>query len=164
MTTKWNLTLDLSLLTVFLALASPHFTGQTIHEWLGLTFLAALVLHLYWHWDWLAAVLGRFFQKLFHQSRFNLVVDALFFIAMTGSLFSGLLISKELLAFFGISLGQVSRGWEQIHHQMSDASLILLGIHFALHWRWVLNSLGRYVLAPLRGFFSRPSAKPQEQA
>jgi len=72
-------------------------------------------------------------------------VDTLFFIAMTGSIFSGILISKNVLATLGIQL-DVNRSWKMIHTLTSDASLIVLGIHFALHWKWVVNSIGRYVV------------------
>jgi hypothetical protein len=63
-------------------------------------------------------------------------VDLFFFIAMTDSIFSGLMISKDVLAALGINLGEVNFAWKGIHKLTADASLILLGIHFALHWKW----------------------------
>jgi hypothetical protein len=159
MSTKTNLIVDTTIFAAFLAVSNPHLTGNTIHEWLAVSFAGAIITHLLLHWDWLIKVGKEFFKKLIHQSRLNFVVDALFFIAMTGAMFSGLLISKSILSTLGIQL-DVSRSWKSIHSLMSDASVILLGIHFALHWKWVVTNIGRYVITPIRGQFQRRAAAP----
>src|SRR5690349_13159190 len=64
-----------------------------------------------------------------------------------------------VLATFGIHL-DVSSSWRSIHKLMSDASVILLGVHFALHLKWVGNNIVRYVFNPVRDFFQR-RAPPQ---
>jgi hypothetical protein len=159
MSTKTNLSLDTAIFAGFLAVTNPHLTGNTIHEWLSLSFAGAIIVHLLLHWDWLIKVGGGFFRKLFHQSRLNLVVDVLFFTAMTGAMFSGLMISKSILSTLGIQL-DVSRSWKSIHSLTSEASIILLGIHFALHWKWVLTNIDRYVLNPIRGLFQGRASSP----
>jgi hypothetical protein len=155
MSNKTNLVLDLTIFTVFLVAYNPHLTGNTIHEWLSVAFGAAVVTHLLFHWKWIASVTTEYFKKFFHRSRLNYIVDLLFFIAMTGSLFSGLMISKDVLSTLGIQLDEVSRSWKSIHTLTSDASLILLGIHFALHWKWVAANLGRYLVTPILNLFRR---------
>jgi len=149
-----NLVLDFIIFAAFLAVANPSLTGMTIHEWLALAFAAAIVTHLLFHWKWLVKLTQKFFQKLFCQSRLNYVVDALFFITMTTTMFSGLLISKSILSTLGIHLN-VSHSWERIHTLASDASLIFLGLHFALHFNWVVISLKRYIVSPVARFFQR---------
>jgi len=160
MSNKTNLVLDLTILTAFLVAYNPHLTGNTIHEWLSVAFGAAIVTHLLFHWRWIVTMTTEYFKKFFHRSRLNYIVDLLFFIAMTGSLFSGLLISKDVLSTLGIQLGEVSRNWKSIHTLTSDASLILLGLHFALHWKWVVSNVGRYVVTPVANLVRRPTAKP----
>lgn len=160
MSAKTNLALDLIIFAVFLVVASPSLTGNTIHEWLSVAFAAAIVTHLLFHWKWLVKVSALFFRKLFHQSRLNLVVDVLFFIAMTGSIFSGILISKDVLATFGIQLDGIGQGWKLIHSQTSDLSLILLGVHTALHWKWVVSMVKRYIMTPVRSLFRPASSRP----
>jgi hypothetical protein len=154
MSTKKKLTLDLTMFGAFLVISNPHLTGITVHEWLGVSLIGALITHLLFNWDWIVNVGRTFFKKLWHQSRLNFVVDTLFFIVMTGTLFSGLLISESVLATFGIQL-DVSRSWRSIHVMMSNASVILLGIHFALHLKWVIANIGRYIVNPIRGLFQR---------
>lgn len=155
MSNKTNLVLDLTIFTVFLVAYNPRLTGNTIHEWLSVAFGAAIVTHLLFHWKWIASVTTEYFKKFFHRSRLNYIVDLLFFIAMTGSLFSGLMISKDVLSTLGIQIGEVSRGWKSIHTLTSDASLILLGIHFALHWKWVVSNISRYIVTPVASLFRR---------
>lgn len=154
MSTKTNLILDITIFTVFLTVANPHLTGNTLHEWLGIALAAAIVTHLLFHWKWLVSLTKSFFQNLFHSSRLNYVMNLFFFIAMTGAIFSGLMISKDVMSFLGIQL-DVSRSWKTIHNLASDASLILLGIHFALHWKWILTNVGRYIVNPLRSWKPR---------
>ncbi len=154
MSTKNNLILDLSMFGVFLVIANPHSTGTTIHEWLAIAFSAAIITHLLVHWDWIVKVGKEFFKKLWHQSRLNFVVDTLFFIAMTGSLFSGLMISQSVMSTLGIQLN-VSHSWKSIHSMVSDLSVVLLGLHFALHWKWLTTNVDRYILNPIRNLFPR---------
>jgi uncharacterized protein DUF4405 len=152
MPTKNNLILDLSMFGIFLVIANPHLTGTTIHEWLAITFSAAIITHLLVHWAWIVKVGKEFFKKLWHQSRLNFLVDTLFFIAMTGSLFSGLMISQSVMSALGIQLN-VSHSWKSIHSLLSDTSVVMLGLHFALHWKWLTTNVDRYILNPIRNLF-----------
>ena len=156
MSTKKKLILDLTMFGAFLAVSNPHLTGVSFHEWLGVSFIAAIITHLLFNWEWIVNVGKTFFKKLWHQSRLNFVVDTAFFIVMTGVLFSGLMISKSVLPTLGIQLN-VGQSWRSIHFMLSDASVILLGLHFALHWKWVVTNISRYVVNPIRGLFQRRS-------
>jgi hypothetical protein len=159
MSTKKKLILDITMFGAFLVVSNPHLTGMTVHEWLGVSLIGALITHLLFNWEWIVNVGRTFFKKLWHQSRLNFVVDTAFFIVMTGVLFSGLMISESVLPTLGIQLN-ASRNWRSIHFMLSDASVILLGLHFALHWKWVANNVGRYIVNPVRGLFQR-STVPQ---
>jgi hypothetical protein len=159
MSTKTNLILDLTMFGTLLAVSNPHLTGISVHEWLAVSMAGAVITHLLFHWDWILKVGKEFFKKLWHQSRLNFAVNTLFFIAMTGTLFSGLMISKSVLPALGIQLA-VSRAWRSIHFLMSDMSVALLGVHFALHWKWVVTNISHYIVSPVRGLFQQ-RALPQ---
>ena len=158
--TKTNLILDITIFAAFLVSANPSLTGNTIHEWLGVSFAAAIITHLLFHWNWLVKVTTEFFKNLYHQSRLNYVVNLLFFIAMPCAMLSGLMISKDVMSVLGIQL-DVSRNWKTIHNLASDASVIMLGIHFALHWKWVINHIGRYIVYPIRSLFEPQAHAPK---
>ncbi len=133
-----------------------------MHEWLGLALTAALLTHLLFHWEWIVNLLKTFLKKLWHASRLNIVVDSLLFVAMTAAMLSGILISKSVLATFGVQL-EVGRAWRSLHSLSADASILLVALHFALHWKWIVNNLQRYVFAPLGGLFQRPVPQNSNQ-
>lgn len=162
MSTKTNLVLDVTIFTAFLLASNPAITGLPVHEWFSLAFTAALVTHLLFHWKWIVSLSKTFFKKLFHSSRLNYVIDSLLFVAMTAAMLSGLLISKSILATFGIQL-EVGRAWRSIHSLSADASLILVALHFALHWNWVITSLQRYLIAPMSSLVQRLVNRPTGQ-
>jgi hypothetical protein len=159
--TKTNLILDIIIFFAFLVIMSPALTGLPIHEWLSLAFVVTIILHLLFHWSWLVAVTKHFFKKIFHQSRLNYVINAFFFLAMTAAMLSGILISRSILDFLGIRLNNISREWESIHRLTANWSLMLLGVHFALHFKWVLTHLDRYLLKPFAGIFRRKELAAQ---
>jgi len=153
---KINYMVDLAIFVAFLAALDYRSTGLTIHEWLGIAIGAAIVTHLLLHWQWLAVTTRRFFSKLPRQARINYLLNSLLFVSMTVLIFSGLLISKSALPALGINLA-VARGWRSLHVLASDAILIVVGLHIALHWRWIVSSTKRYVVAPVAAW--RPHMK-----
>ena len=158
--TKTNLLIDLTIFLVFLAAGEPAITGLPIHEWLSVAFIAALITHLVLHWDWIVSITAHFLKRLFHETRFNYVVDFLVFLSFITVMLSGLLISRTVFPALGIQV-QVTRAWRSIHSLSADATLLLIGLHFAMHWKWIVSSLKRYIFTPLAALFHRaesPSA------
>lgn len=162
MSTKTNLVLDITIFSAFLIASNPALTGLAIHEWLGVSFAAALIVHLLFHWRWIVNLTITFFKNVMHASRLNYLVDGLLFVAMTATMLSGILISRNVLATFGITLSAAPT-WRSIHSLSADASLIFVALHFALHWNWVITNVQRYITVPLMGLFHRPAAHPTGQ-
>jgi hypothetical protein len=160
--TKTNLLIDSLIFLGFLVANEPALTGVPIHEWFATAFIAALVTHLVLHWEWIAHITATFVKKLFHESRLNYVLDALLFTSFVTVNLSGLLISRSILATFGIQLN-VTPAWRSIHSLSADATMLLIALHFALHWKWIVNTIGRYVVTPLRSLFRRPSVRSAAQ-
>ena len=150
---KTNLILDLIIFTTFLVVANPRLTGNSIHEWLGISFAAGIITHLLFHWQWLVKITIEFFKKLIHESRLNYVIDALFFITMTGAIFSGILISRDVLQVFGLQFNAGS-SWRMVHNLTANLSLITLGIHVAMHWKWITANVSRYIVTPVTSLFA----------
>jgi hypothetical protein len=148
MMTKTNLFIDLGLLAAFLASMEPRLTGQAIHEWLGIAFLLAIVVHLVLHWDWITHVGKTFFKKLFHSSRFKFVVDVLLFVIFIAVMMSGLMASKVVMRELGISLPR-NEVWVSLHRASTDLLLLLIGVHFALSWNWLVLAVKRCIISPL---------------
>lgn len=149
MPAKTNLIVDSLIFIAFLVAFEPSLTGIAIHEWLSLAFAATLVIHVILHWDWVIQVGVKFFRKLFHSSRLNFVIDAILFIAFILVMLSGLLISKAILPTLGIQIA-VSQSWRFLHSWSADISVFMLALHFALHWKWIINTFKRYLIDPFK--------------
>ncbi len=137
---RLNLYLDLGIFLFSIVLSAPLVTGITSHEWLSIIFIIPIVTHLLFHWRWIVNVTRRFLLTLPRETRFNHLWDVLLFVVMTLIIFSGLLVSQEALPFLGISI-KVDPFWQAIHNITANLFLILLGIHIAMHWNWLLRVL-----------------------
>ena len=62
---------------------------------------------------------------------------------------SGILISESILPLLGIRLN-ASPTWRFLHSSSADAVVLLVGLHFALHWKWIVKTIERYLFKPLK--------------
>lgn len=159
MSAKTNLWVDTAILVAFLVAFEPMLTGIAIHEWLSLALAATVIIHLLLHWDWIIKVGVQFFRKLFHSSRLNFVINLVLFAAYILVMLSGILISRSVLSVLGIQI-EATPAWRTLHSWSADLSLILTGLHFALHWKWIVNTIKRYVVQPLGSLFTVRKLQP----
>jgi len=157
---KTNLLLDSGILVAFLIAMEPQFSGVAIHEWLSLALAAVIIVHLLLHWKWITGVGVRFFKKLWHVSRLKFIVDILLFVAFVGVMLSGILISRSALPALGIQMEQTSMVWRLLHSLSADLSILLVGLHFALNFGWVVSAIKRCIIEPLARVV-RPNRQPQ---
>jgi hypothetical protein len=71
---------------------------------------------------------------------------------------SGFMISESLLPFMGISLPR-NFAWRSLHDLSANLFLVVLGLHTALHWSWIVESFKRYIFQPIGRIFSSRSGK-----
>lgn len=156
--TKVKLAIDVVIFVVFLIAMDPRSSGIAIHEWLTTAALAALTVHLLLNWDWIVRVTRRFIGKLNALSRINYILNWLLFIDGTVIMLSGFMISESLLPFLGISLPD-NFAWRSLHDLSSNLFLVLLGLHTALHWNWIVETFKRCIFQPIGRIFSGRSRK-----
>lgn len=155
-----NLLVDVVIFVAFLVVTAPRLSGLAIHEWLGIAFAAAIVTHLLLHWSWIVQVTRRFFGKATWSARLNYVLNGLLFVAMTVVIVTGLLISEEALPLMGISFAHDGL-WLRLHRLGSDLTILITGLHVALHWRWIVNTTRRLVArGGARAAHATPQAAP----
>lgn len=134
------LVLDAVLLAAYLVAANPALTGAPAHEWLGLLVLAALLVHVAAHADWVAGAVQRARRGGARPGR--LAVDALLAATLAVCVVSGVMVSGAVLP----ALGLYATGyyfWDPLHAVSAKALLALLLVHLALNWKAVAAALGR---------------------
>jgi hypothetical protein len=142
----WNAVIDSSIFVAFVVTTAPRFTGIGIHEWLSLVFAVVIIIHVVIHWQWIVTVGMGLFRKLGAAGRFSFVLNLLLFIAVTLVIYSGVAISRDAMPALGIAI-QGTSAWRGLHHSLSNISVVLIGLHLALHWRWIVNLFRRQSLA-----------------
>ncbi len=156
--TKTKLWVDILIFIVFLITMDPHSSGIAIHEWISLSVLAAMTVHLLLSWDWIVEITSRFFGKLGGQNRINYIINWLLFIDGTLIMISGILISEVALPSMGVTL-PMGFVWRRLHDMSANIGLILLGIHTALHWSWIVTAFNKYLIQPILNLFSAKQKK-----
>jgi hypothetical protein len=152
--------LDLLIFIGFLLGLDPRLTGIGLHEWLTIAGCAAIVLHLLLSWKWIADLTRRFFRKTSTRNRLNYILNWLLFIAGVLVMLTGLLISEVALPQIGLSASARHFTWRQLHSLTADLSLILLALHLALNWGWVVTILKRYIYQPIANLRNRKTVVP----
>ena len=136
MSAKSNFALDAVIAAAFLAASNPPLTGQGVHEWLGVSLAAVTGIHVLVHWNWVAGATRRLFARAGRGFRLDYAVDAWLFVALTATVLSGLLTSKQLTLSLGVTV-MPRPWWREIHSLGSNALLAGMGVHIGLHWDWL---------------------------
>jgi len=140
--TRLDFWLDALLLVAYTLAYSLGFTGVATHEWLGIGLGVALLVHLTLHWDWVLRTTGRLLRPG-GRERFVWLVNLLLLVSMTLCIASGILISEVALPELGIHL-PASSFWRQVHDTTATLTLILVPVHAAIRWRWIVGMVRRF--------------------
>ncbi len=144
MKTQHNWLLDVLLLILFMLVCAPVATGLPVHEWLSLLFVLPVVLHLLWHWNWVLGVFARTSRKLPPATQFSRAWNLVLFVLIVVANVTGILISEAALPVLGIHPLR-DAFWTIVHKASANLTLIVVGVHIAVHWRWIAQRLFRPV-------------------
>ena len=142
--TKVKLYVDIFLFIGFVLVNIPQSTGIPVHEWISFLFILPLVLHILLDWKWVVNVTKRMFGRLPGEVRANHIIDLLIFVMMVLALFTGTIISEAALPAMGIHI-TIDPFWQSMHDLTANLTMLLIGIHLAMHWTWIKNAVGRYI-------------------
>jgi hypothetical protein len=140
--TRIDFWLDALLLVAYTLAYSLGFTGIAVHEWLGIGLGVVLLVHLTLHWDWVIRTTRKLLRPA-GRERFIWLVNLLLLLTMTLCVASGILISEVALPQLGITV-PASPFWRQMHGTTATLTLILVPIHAALRWRWIVGVARRF--------------------
>jgi hypothetical protein len=143
---------------VILWLVIPHileyvFLGFSRNVWItahicfGVAGLAGIVIHIVRHWGWLKALRGRPLREMKEKLRSNRVVDRIMWFTFIATNVSG---ATAWALHFGDDIYAV-RIPDRLHAVFGVACAILMTVHLALHWKWIVSTTQRCMHIGLRG-------------
>ena len=136
---KQNWLIDGVLFIGFLATFFLDITGLAWHQWLGVGVGSIALYHLLIHWKWVSTVTKRLFRRTSQQSRLYYLIDWSLLVSFLLIGISGLVISTWL----DFELGNYLI-WKDMHVYGSVASLLIILLKIAAHWRWIVNTASKY--------------------
>lgn len=127
--------IDSLMFIIMLLEFSKVFTGQFVHELLGIIFLVLFILH--------NLININFYKKLF-KGKYNntrilmtiVNIGLLLFITLT--ILLGIPISKKIFVFFHIDSGMLI---SKLHILFSYYSLIFMAMHLGLHYKVIFKNI-----------------------
>ncbi len=127
-------------------------TWDLFHTWAGVAMIAVAAIHIPLHWSWFVRMTKRVFKTLIGRcegmggrGKFNLLVNGI--IGVSGVIAA--LSSLYFLFFPGsqhetASVFLFSRPvWDVIHTWSGVIMIAAAFLHFAIHWRWIVNVAGK---------------------
>lgn len=151
-THKINVVIDAVLFAGFVLACFLNFTGQEVHQWLGMAVGALALYHLWRHQAWVAAAIRRWFRGLAGRARLYSLLDLGLFAGLGGIVATGAVISSWL----NLQLGDYAV-WRDWHVGMTLATLGLLVAKLGLHWRWIAQALRAPMRSPSPAHLPSPA-------
>lgn len=137
-TTK--LVVDILLTFILIALIYPRQTGFEFHEIAGLVMGTMILLHAAFNWSWIKSISQNLSNpKLRAKPKLFYLLDWISFLAMAALITTGIMISMVLFP----AAGPISHSTVVLHKWLAYSSLVLLGLHLLLHWRFVAETAPR---------------------
>jgi hypothetical protein len=129
-----RLLLDLTFTVLVLCALMYRATGDTAHEWIGISVCAVCIAHNVLNRKWYTNI----FKGVYNLRRgVTAAVNILLLLAMAALVITGLLHSRTVLAFLRLPGGMMIR---LIHTTAAYWTLPLIGAHIGLHWEMIINS------------------------
>lgn len=137
-------------------------TWGDLHIWGGVLMIAAVAIHFTIHWDWVKLMARRYFNALkgaavqsSRGAKVNVLVDLIIALSFLLAALSGLYF---LFLTDGGFQGGYNSGydpgllfarstWDIIHTWSGVVMIAAALLHFAIHWRWVVNVTKRFFLS-----------------
>ncbi len=141
---RTKLLLDISTFVALLIVMDPRTSGIAVHEWLAIALSVTVVIHLLLNWNWIVEVTKRLFTKGkgLNGSRINYILNWALFIDGVLIMLSGILISEAVMPALGLPLPS-NFTWSGLHEVSTNLSMLLMGLHVALHWNWIVSTVKR---------------------
>lgn len=130
---------DIAMTVVLMLLMTYELIGEAVHEWFGVSMFVLFVLHHLLNRKWSRNILNRKYTPLCILQT-ALVVSVL--LCMTGSMVSGIVLSRHAFAFLAIRGGQ---SWARTLHLLCAYwGFVLMSLHLGFHWSMMMGMAKKY--------------------
>lgn len=145
---KKNITkilLDVVMAVILVLLYNTHSISLVFHEIAGIFIFGLFIIHCLLNRKWITAITAKFFSKsLAPRVRFGYIINFLMLASFLLILISGICTSQILFPF----ADSKDSPWRNIHHFFAAISIILIGIHLGLHWKFISNMFKNMIQLP----------------
>ena len=140
-----KIVLDILLAVTFVLLMNPRvLNGLPFHEIAGLVIGVAILVHVGLNYRWVIQTTKKIFSpKLPTKTRIGYLLNGLLLISMAAIIITGILISKYIFP----NLATENHSIRGLHGFFADATVVLLGLHVALHWQWIMSICKRALVS-----------------
>lgn len=128
MTKKIGIAVDILMYALMLMQLMYVFTGNTLHEILGIAFFVCLVIHMIIKRKWIAALLTGKLKKAGGAQKFSAAVTCLLFVSIILLMLTSMGVSRMIFPWFR-AFGSV-----ELHRCMAAAVLTLSAVHGGMHF------------------------------
>jgi hypothetical protein len=130
-----KLVIDLVMTILMLVGMAYHITGNTIHEWVGVSLFVLFIVHNILNRRWYQTMI-----KGNHNVRrmLQIAVNLLFLLSMAVVLISSVPISRDIFTFILISDDMMVR---QIHVLTAYWGFIFMAVHIGISWGTMINAV-----------------------
>ena len=147
-----RLMLDIFLTILFISLIYPRETGFQFHEIAGLGIAVLFLVHIALNWSWCKSITKNIFNpRLKSKPKLFYLLDCISCITAAGIIITGIMISQVLFP----SQGMISHTVVLLHKWISYSGLVLFGLHIALHWRFIVETVPRLFRDPARPVWAK---------
>lgn len=139
-TLKIKIAVDAAMSVSMLLLMAYGLVGEAAHEWIGMGMFALFVAHHILNRKWLLAVgKGKYTPIRMVQT----ALVGIIFLSMSGSMISGVVLSRYVFAFFpkhgGYELAQ------QVHILCAYWGFVCMSLHLGMHWNMLLTMARKHL-------------------
>lgn len=140
-TKSLKIILDCIMAVSILFLYKKNVLTLTVHEIAGVIICVLFIVHVLLNKKWVVALTKTLFSKTSTiRAKISYIVDFLLAISFLGILITGIGISKTVFKSFAF----IGAKGNPYHFFFSGLSLILLGIHIGLHWKWTKANILKF--------------------
>jgi len=130
-----------------------RYTWDALHTWSGVLMIMAALWHIVIHWRWITGTISRTWKVNIGKRKsfglrltYNIILDATIAVSFLICAISS--INFLIYPNGGQSTNTfiISRySWDMLHTWSGVVMTIAALLHFALHWKWVVNITGKLI-------------------